>query len=478
MVDPKDKKMDAGEAPIKGFLVEMNKETVKVCVWKSSDRWNEGVTGATDVDLLVGFDYFDTAVKNLRDNRWFQVTAEPWRRFDGVVDFVSYQSGFTQHLHLHNRIVSGEKLVKSFSPDFTALYLASAQKQGYPYFVKPELEFVTFILRMSLKLGWRDFARILKRRSKRAFLRPFIGEYTSLRDRINPVDLKVVLHEKELGQLPIEIIERASDDLLKLGLSDIWKLRRAISQWRRIKGPELLIQTICRGILKRFLSVGKPLGFRGVTMAVCGPDGSGKTTLVSTLNTELAKQIKVRSFYLGGSSRKAGFLRSWVRTITFPIFLATRKAFKILGNQNCAEFVERIFTDLDGRMTDRDKRTRLRAGSNYAKGGGLTIYERFPLFSPYGDGFVGNYQIDTEQKPDLVVLISVNAEIARERRPTDLKKRLEAKIEAFDQFGSAERPCKEKLLHIDGAKPMSENVKEVLLQLNDLICQKAENAKK
>jgi hypothetical protein len=455
----------------------MNKKTTKVCVWKSSDRWKEGIAGATDVDLLVGSDYFDTAVKKLKDNGWFQVTAEPWRRFDGVVDFVSYQSGFTQHLHLHNRIVSGEKLVKSFSPDFTALYLASAQKQGYPYFVKPELEFVTFILRMSLKLGWRDFARILKRRSKQAFLRPFIEEYTGLRRRIDPVDLKVVLQQKELSQLPIEIIEKASEDLSKLGLSDIWRLRKAISRWRRIKGVKLLLQTICRSILKRFLGVGKPLALRGISIAVCGPDGSGKTTLVSALNTELAKQIKVRSFYLGGSSRRSGFLRSSVRTITMPMYLATRKFFRILGNKKCAEFVESIYTNLDDRMMDRDKRTRLRAGSNYAKIGGLTIYERFPLFSPYGDGFVGNYEIDTEYQPDLVILISVGMEIARKRRPTDLRKRLEAKIEAFDQFGSVEGPCKHKLLHLNGAKPMLENVKCVLQQLNDLICQKAENPK-
>ena len=277
MPDLKGTIMKTGEDPIRRFLVEMNKECVKVCVWKSSDRWDEGISGKTDVDLLVGSDYFDSAIKDLIANRWFPVVAEPWRRFDGVLDFVSYQSGFTQHIHLHSRIVSGEKLVKSFSPDFTPLYLESAGHQGYPYFVKPELEFVTFILRMSLKLGWRDFARILKRRSKRALLRPFIGEYNDLKDRINPLELDAVLRRKEFAAIPGEIIRKAHKDLTEIGLSDIWRLRTAISQWRTTNGLKLLFQTIRRSIIKRFKGVGKTLTMQGVSIAICGADGSGNT---------------------------------------------------------------------------------------------------------------------------------------------------------------------------------------------------------
>ena len=106
MVEIKDKKIDAGEASIKRFLLEINKETVKVCVWKSSDRWDEGIAGTTDVDLLVAPDFFEIAVKNLKDNRWFQVTAEPWRRFDGVVDLVTSR----KTKRLRNLVLDGKHL--------------------------------------------------------------------------------------------------------------------------------------------------------------------------------------------------------------------------------------------------------------------------------------------------------------------------------------------------------------------------------
>ena len=476
MVEIKDKKIDAGEASIKRFLLEINKETVKVCVWKSSDRWDEGIAGTTDVDLLVAPDFFEIAVKNLRDNRWFQVTAEPWRRFDGVVDLVSYQSGFTQHLHLHNRIVSGEKLVKSFSPDFTSLYLTSAQKQGYPYFVKPELEFITFILRMSLKLGWRDFGRIIKRRNKDAFMKLFIGEYKELKARIDQVELENVLRKPVFSPIPSQIILKAYEDLSTIGFSDIWKVRRSINQWRSITGFKLITRTIMRAVMKKFLNVGKPLTLGGISIAVCGADGSGKTTLVSALNTELKKQVKVRSYYLGGSARKSSFIRSCFRMNTLPFYLIVRKFFKIIGNRSAANFTDNFYTKIDGYMMDRDKRKRLKMGQNNVQEGGITIYDRFPLFSPYGDGLSVGRRIGKSYEPDIIALIEVSSSVAKERRPYDSKERLIQKVTAFNDFGSEKGPYREKILRLDANNTTESNVYLILQHLNNVIFMNDEQA--
>ncbi len=476
MVDIKGNKIHAGEASIKRFLLEINKGSVKVCVWKSSDRWREGIAGTTDVDLLVEPEFFETAVKNLKNDRWFQVTAEPWRRFDGVVDLVSYQSGFTQHLHLHNRIVSGEKLVKSFSPDFTSLYLTSAQKQGYPYFVKPELEFITFILRMSLKLGWRDFGRVIKKRNKEAFIKMFNGEYNELKNRINPSDLQTVLREPEFNPIPSQIIQKAYEDLSSLSFSDIWKIRKAINHWRRITGFKLITRTIMRRAMKKFLNVGKPLTLGGICIAVCGADGSGKTTLVSALKTELEKQVKVRSYYLGGSSRQSSLIRSFFRMITLPFYLLVRKFFKITGNRSAANLADNFYSKIDGFMMDRDKRQRLKMGRRNEQGGGITIYDRFPLFSPYGDGLSGESGIGEEDEPDIIVLIEVSPSVAKERRPYDSKERLMQKVKAFNHFGSEKGTYMEKIFRLDANNTTESNVSLVLQHLNNVIFAKNEKA--
>ena len=193
---------------------------------------------------------------------------------------------------------------------------------------------------------------------------------------------------------------------------------------------------------------------------------------MATLNNELRKQMKVRSFYLGGSAKKSGFMRLSFRILTNPFYLVSRKFFKIVGNKKGLQFVERIYIKLDAHMMDRDKRTRLRLGGNYASRGGVTIYERFPLFSPYGDGFMGDYQITTEHEPALVVLIAVSAEVAEQRRPGDPKERLEAKVRAFNDFGGMEGSYKGKILHLDGTKPTLQSVGLILQHLNTLISKK------
>ena len=256
---------------------------VGLCVWKSADRWNEGVSGKTDFDVLVADGKIDEARALMLREGWIPANAEPWRSFNGVYDYFTLVEGRCLHIHLHSRIVSGEKMVKSLRPPLTSLYFDCLKKPGaYPPIVKPELELVFFLVRTVLKLSWIDIAGAVRRLSKRAVYRKYQHEYNLLRNQCEIKRIEQLLQDKRLECLPKKILLAAFDDITNLGWRERYIIRRAIFSWREVGFFGTWLPQILRGWRKRLEGVGKRLPFHGISVAV-GPDGSGKTTTVNTL---------------------------------------------------------------------------------------------------------------------------------------------------------------------------------------------------
>lgn len=129
------------ESRIRVLFSAMRSAEVDLCIWKSADRWADGLTGKTDIDVLVAEGQIDKARAVMLEEGWIPAHAESWRRFDGLHDYFSFVDGRGLHIHLHERIVAGEKMVKSLRPPLNALYFENLQHPGaYPPFVRAELE--------------------------------------------------------------------------------------------------------------------------------------------------------------------------------------------------------------------------------------------------------------------------------------------------------------------------------------------------
>ena len=460
-----DEKASTREAKVRRLFAAFERDSLRTCVWKSADRWQDGIAGKTDIDLLVAQDQMAKAADCLIREGWIPAQAESWRSFPDVLDFVAFEQCESLHLHLHGRIVSGEKMVKSLRAPLTALYLRHTSPGSYPAFVRPELEFILLLVRMTLKVSLIDVAGAIKRRSRIALYRNYVAEYEDLRRKCNRREIADLLQEPELRILPADIILAAYDNLASLDVAGRRAIRRSISSWREIGWPGIRLRTFWRNLLKRWQGVGKTLPFPGLSIAVCGPDGSGKTTLVTALRKKLSRQIRTRSFYMGGNMRQPGPLRGVVmRSIWFP-YLVTRKAFKIVGWRSAVSCIEVLYSCLNSSLMRAEKMRRLASARKAIARGEIALFERFPLFYPHGDDMpdsLHNGGTGQERGPDLLVLLDVAEDVAIARRPDDNHDILRKKIAAFQQFGAAPNLPDTEAIVLDANSPVAASLSAIL----------------
>jgi len=412
---------------------------VQVCIWKSADRWQEGLDGKTDFDFLVAEDRIECAHLVLLAQGWIPVQAEKWRSFPGLFDYVSLRNGVNHHIHLHDKIVSGEKLTKSLRPPLSNLYLEKTI-QSYPPFVQTELEFVIYIVRMMVKLNWVDYLGALKRRSTFALYRNYIDEYELLRNATQPEALARLLEHPALRRLPASIILTAHQNLSNLGWSQRRILRRAISDWRVETWRNLWFRKIVRLVDKRKWGVGKTFAFRTPTIAVCGADGSGKTTLVNALERHLARHLRVSRLYMGSNILEADPARRFlVKGLWFP-YLLVRKSFKTLGWRRGQAATESLYKKLDLFLLRRQKMHRLREAELASRYGETVLFERYPLFCPFGDDHQPSLQRGSISMPDILVFLEVSESTALARRREDRREVIQAKVKAFGKLVDADFP--------------------------------------
>jgi|GEM_PF-3321710 len=462
-------------AKVRRLFDAFSRESVHSCVWKSSDRWEEGTTGKTDIDLLVDKSQFTKAIDCLVCEGWLLIEAESWRTFSDILDFITFENGECLHVHLHSKIVSGEKMVKSLRPPLTNLYLRRTPVNSYPPFVEPELEFILLMVRITLKISFIDIAGALKRRSRIAVYRNYIEEYDVLRRQCNRLKISKLLDEPELRCLPSKVILAAFDNLDYFNFSERRAIRKSIVGWRPLSWWSVYVGTPWRKFLKYRDGHGKHLPFSGFSIAVCGPDGSGKTTLVGALNKKIASQMQVQRFYMGGNMRQPGRLRGAVmRTLWVP-YLLMRKTFKITRWKWAVNHVELLYTGLDAFLMRAEKMRRLASACEASSRGEIVLFERYPLFYPYGDDMQKTVHTDgdtQQRKPDLLVLLDIDENIAFSRRPSDNRNILKSKIAAFRLFKKSLEGLEGEVIVLNAQVPVAVNVEVILEHLSERLSTK------
>ncbi len=431
---------DNGHTLVAALFAQWDQQGIRACIWKSADRWQEGIDGTTDFDILVPAQDVDRARQVLMDEGWIPVDAEAWRTFPGLFDYIAFVSGACLHVHLHAAITSGEKLTKTLRPPLTDLYLRHLQ-HGYPPTITAELEFVLLVVRTVLKISWLDIAGALRRRSAAAVYRNYTRELDQVRQRCRRDRIQSLLEEPELQSLPGHLVLQAHDDLASLRMAQRKALRRAIATWRirptAGTGP-------LRFVLRRAGRFGKTLPFQGISIGICGPDGSGKTTTTEALRKVLSRQLRVEKYYLGGNLKQPGKLRGTVMKGILVPYLALRKACRLLRWNGWVAGLERWYANTDRRLTRGEKLRRVQAAEQAARTGSVVLFERYPLFHPYGDDMQPTLHPNGPRCPDILVLLDVAEATAIERRPDDDPETLRNKIQAFRQF--AVQPSNSKQL--------------------------------
>ena len=298
----------------------------------------------------------------------------------------------------------------------------------------------------------------------------FIREFNWLKERTKEADFIKVSHTR-IGQ----DLDRSLTDIYRSNLSteDLCKFydkcSEKINSYRKRKYIYSLFVIYARRINELFVKILRRLGVNlkskhtapgsGIIVALLGPDGSGKSTLIAGLNQALSKKIQTRTLYMGAGKGPSSILR-------YPLILAARlkkrgkrtgaRALKAEPGSSKKSILSDIYRFLWAVSLAHEKKVKLRRAARARKNGIFVLADRYPQTSivGYNDGPLLSdlrecrwsvlrriaeweysvYDLKSAPKPDLVIKLVADQTLLSTRRPGMDEETLRLKIQAVNQI--------------------------------------------
>jgi thymidylate kinase len=429
---------------------ELRGKAVRYCHWKSNDMLALSVNGQNDLDLLVHRDdarRFLAVLARLGFNR---ALAPGGREHPGVGHFYGLDraSGRLVHVHAHFQLVLGDDTTKNYRLPLEVAYLASCHHDQVLPVPAAEFELALFVIRMMLKHAtWDAVAMGL------GGLSP--GERRELAWLLERADGRAT------GAVVAQHLAGIGTDLWRRCLASL--IEESGSRTRVALGGELLTALAPHGRRSRALDAATRVGRRGswawtkyvlrrptrkrfertgLTVAVVGGDGSGKTTAVEGVAEWLGSTFVVRRTHLGNPRPSPLTL-----AVKGPMYVA-RAAGLLPSTRRTLDPRTATPEDFPGAawavwhlLTARDRLREYHASRRLADDGGVVVSDRWPLpqLSLMDCSRVGwilegagprsrlvRRLAEAERRiyeqiglPDVLVVLRVDPEVAVQRRPED-----------------------------------------------------------
>lgn len=325
----------------KNFFEHLNTLNVRYCHWKSNEHLNRALAGKTDLDVLIHLKDKSDFEKVLTDFQFKKILSPPDKQFPGLEDYLGfdYISGAFVHLHVHYRLVLGQKYIKNHHLPIEDLFFNNLIVKNNVYIPCPELELILLVIRAHMKV---DFLSLAKHAIKDLTPQRYTAlpsdiekELYALATSSDGNKLSLLLSQSKLPireEFIVDFINRLLNDELKfyhllLGHLTILK---ALKDFRRIKSKAVYIRYLKNYLaelpLFRKLKVfkRKTLPGSGRIISIIGADGSGKSTLVQDIENWLKWKLFVKRYYYGMPkniiSKTASFLIINFNRIRLSIF--------------------------------------------------------------------------------------------------------------------------------------------------------------
>jgi len=455
---------------------------VMFCNWKGNHAVESHLDGDGDLDLFVP----------LRCKAEFEkiVEGKGFRRvisFQGDHEFIEHYYGLDEstfkfsHIHVYFKIVTGEHVSKNYILPLDRYILANLNTCSNLPTMNVMGGRSIFLTRYYLKIGslyglfqlWREIDKYLNEWN-------FFGNY-------NENDYENIL---ELGLSSSEICQmsdtyESSSFYRKILLS--LRLKRKLKKFRRKSYFQLIGYNIVNftfRLLNRLVFKKKKLLSPGIVVAICGLDGSGKSSLVSSLEASFSKHFSVKTLHLGRPS-------SNIVTILINPFIALYSFYKGLkatkNKNNAYNFNNKIsiIYALRSVLLAYDRKTQTVKAYKLSKNGYLVLCDRYPgleqgkMDSPRipideTRGFLYNFCYKLEQKlyksmkpAEIIFQLSVPLKVAIDRNNKRKKFGKETEDELRERFllNSDAVFLAEKYNFIDATAPF----KNILLEVTDSI---------
>lgn len=296
------------------FFSHLNEHQVLYCHWKSTIRLDKGLSGKTDLDLLVHRKDAPSLEHALSMFGFKRIVSPPWTRYPGVEDYLGCDqtTAALVHLHVHYDLVIGEKHLKVIHFNREDYILQTRRFIGIIPVPRPEVELLLAVIRFHLKYEQIEMAlnhlkRIL-RPARPSYPAVIWEELVFLLGQTSPEAFRTVMRELQTP-LSEELLMGYLDRVrrFEVTFSDIHAVRKHVLDRMRPYRTIPPARYHARKILVSLRSLPfmpaskskKVLPGRGRVIALVGADGSGKSTLVKDLASWLSWKLSVHTVYLG-----------------------------------------------------------------------------------------------------------------------------------------------------------------------------------
>lgn len=466
---------------------DWNYNNVCYCHWKGSNHIINGLTGASDLDILVDETHNNLATDLLRKNGFKQFKTQWGIRYKGVQDWIGLDkpTGKLVHIHYHNYMVMGHTGVMEYVFPLQKEVLESRillEEYGV-YVTNPNYELVSFFVRIGLEYPNK---KLMKSTEGYILTAKSIEEVIYLKERSSEEQIKNILDTlfPKTSSVILEIItkETVSAEDIKI-LSHLCK--------KYVKGNNALwiniIKSKCIMAIMHYIipmihkSWGTPLrkvpiSEEGFTIAFLGQDGAGKSTVTEDICKWLSWKIDYRLNYLGYGVQ----FDCWER----------RLQKRLQKRKDPLSALIRMWLPfrIAIKLSENSKNVIIRS-KKYALNGTVILYDRYPqtMYSGINDGpkirssilpqlssivlrKIASCYASIEEKnlekavklhPDLVVKLMLPVEESLRRKPHENYEAVKAKHEIIKSLPFE----KSKVYTIDVTQPYESEI----LQIKSLI---------
>jgi hypothetical protein len=476
------------------LLHELDAAGIRYCSWKSNQHLAEGLSGVTDLDLLI--DRRNAAAFRAIAARHRVKPLLPPRH--GAFPAMEHLLGFDAptgrlfHLHVHYQLVLGERYVKNYRLPIEEAFLdRTVELHGVPV-PQPAIELSVLAVRTLLKYRARDVVKDVLRIRSPGVPEETLAEIRWLLERTTVEEVRRTL--RTMGNpLPADVVSglveivtssrRSGYTLLRLRT----RLRGRMKPYRRrgrVRASAEYVWTLWRRrgwFRRRPVASGMlPVG-GGIAIGVVGADGSGKSTVTTALAQWLSWKLEVAVLYMGSKepSRASRFL--------YLTFRALRRGHRTMAGRPGSVVARSIAWTRDLALAlhhlsiGRDRLRRWRRGRREAAAGHVVIFDRFPLESlgsaldhrlldgpQMGSSLNGSRSRVVRSLsraevrmyrgfgvPDQLVVLDVRPEVAVRRKPDHVPETLAVKARAALELAAvAESSGTGRVSRVDANRPL------------------------
>jgi hypothetical protein len=323
-------------APVARLVEVLEGEGIAFCQWKGARALERALRGERDLDWLVRTSDWQRALRAIEAAGWKRALPRRGREEEGIAHFFAFDPALAPllHLHLHDRLLSGEDWINSHALPFVEDFLASRRRaHGVPV---PDAAGEAALLVLKHAIRWGSLPDRVT-----SWLRPTreAEESAALLEEPTLSRAAALVHSRcpALDEATFRACAAALRTPSRGRASLARRVRRAVSPWsrqRRLERPRAYLRLLTARLRRRLDGERRERSpaAGALVIAISAPDPAQARSAAAELAAWLAQAFAVRTLEAGqGADRSlaaaaaARELVLWIGTPPSPAAGPTRR---------------------------------------------------------------------------------------------------------------------------------------------------------